>query len=123
MGFLLFIVAIILNAILLPVALIWAIVEAFVNRGIGAAFKRINEYFFNLAISMDQFGNTTCKELLNDALIKHSSPHKFGHPDETVSSVLGKNKREGTLLKTGRALDWSLDKLDDNHSINSIEQE
>jgi hypothetical protein len=123
MGILLFIVATILNAILLPLALIWAIVEAFVNRGIGSAFKRINEYFFNLAISLDQFGNTTCKEILNDTLIKSSSPHKFGHPDETVSSVLGKNKREGTLLKIGRGLDWTLNKLDENHSIKSIEQE
>jgi len=123
MGILLFIVASILNTILLPLALIWAVVEAFWQRGWKSALKRINEYFFNLAISLDQFGNVVCKEILNDALIDSTSPHKFGHPDETISSVLGKNKRAGTLLKIGKGLDWTLNKLDENHSIKSIEQE
>ncbi|MGY0426335.1 MAG: hypothetical protein ACWIPI_05830 [Polaribacter sp.] len=34
---------------------------------------------------------------------------------------LGKNKKLGTLSKIGKKLDWLLDKLDPNHSINSIE--
>jgi len=123
MGILLFIAAVILNLILLPVALIWGVVESFWQRGLGSALKRINKYFFDLAISLDQFGNVVCKELLNDALIKSSSPYKFGNPDETISSVLGKNKREGHLLKIGKAVDYTLDKLDENHSIKSIEQE
>ena len=47
--------------------------------------------------------------------------YKFGDEDETISSVLGKNKLTKTLTKTGKTLDWILEKLDRNHSIESIE--
>jgi 8-oxo-dGTP diphosphatase len=43
--------------------------------------------------------------------------------DETISSVLGKNKKANTLSKIGKGLDWILDILDKNHSIKSIEAE
>ena len=67
-------------------------------------------------------GNVTCKELFNDTLILNNSENIFGDPDETISSVLGKNKRDGTLTKTGKILAAILDKLDKNHTIKSIDQ-
>jgi hypothetical protein len=53
--------------------------------------------------------------------LKKKSKHRFGHPDETISSVLGKNKRDNTLTKLGAILSNVLDFLDENHSIKSIE--
>jgi hypothetical protein len=76
-----------------------------------------------MAIGVDQLGNTTATQLFNHALIKLTSAHKFGDPDETISSVLGKNKREESLTLIGKGLTWLLDSLDPNHAIKSIEQE
>jgi len=122
MGILIFIVAAILATILLPIGLVWGIGEAFVEKGFKSAWGRLSDYFFDTALSIDQLGNVACKELFNDTLIKNNSQNRFGDPDETISSVLGKNKRDGTLTKTGIALSWILDKLDKNHVIKSIDQ-
>ena len=121
-GFLIFIIAVIIGSILLPIGFIWGVGEAFYRRGWKSGWNRISDYFYDIALSIDQLGNVTCKELFNDTLISHKSENKFGNPDETISSVLGKNKRDGTLTKAGKALDYILDKLDKDHTINSIDQ-
>ena len=121
-GIVVFIIAILLSLILLPIGFIWSTVEAFWNRGWKSGWNRVSEYFFDMALSIDQLGNVTCKELFNDTLIVNSSKNRFGDPDETISSVLGKNKRDNTLTKPGKILSWILDKLDKNHVIKSIDQ-
>jgi hypothetical protein len=63
-----------------------------------------------------------CAELFNDLLIKDDSD-QFGDEDETISSVLGKNQLKNNLTKLGQLLNSLLDLLDNNHSINSIEQD
>ena len=97
----------------------------------------LNKVFFAAAISIDQFGNVFLQHLFNWALIQDmyigitkdelfghlKNEHKFGNEDETISSVLGKNERQGTLRPLGKALVWVLDKLDPNHSIKSIEED
>jgi len=72
---------------------------------------------------LDQLGNVICMENLNAWLITNKSKYFFGSPDETISSVLGKNKRAGTLTRFGWIVDRILNKLDDNHSINAIEED
>lgn len=108
MGILLFIVSIVLAAILFPLGIAWAIL------------KKLGTYFRAIALSVDQMGNVVMQDLFNDTLITKKG-HKFGDEDETISSVLGKNKKKKTLRRGGEALVWLLHKLDDNHSINSIE--
>ena len=46
----------------------------------------------------------------------------FGDERETISSVLGKNERDGTLTNAGRMLCWILNVLDKNHCKNSIKE-
>jgi hypothetical protein len=121
-GFLIFLVAVVLSSILLPIGFIWGVGEALVNRGWKSGWERISDYFYDMALSVDQLGNVTCKELFNDVLIVNSSTNRFGNPDETISSVLGKNKRDNTLTKGGKVLASILDKLDKNHITNSIDQ-
>ena len=75
----------------------------------------------NLAISLDQFGNVAMASLFNFLLI-YSVVNTFGNPDETISSVLGKNKVNGTLTYLGKRLDALLNGIDKNHSIKSIEE-
>ena len=61
--------------------------------------------------------------MFNSILISSKSEYKFGNPDETISSVLGKNKRAGNLLYLGKRLDAWLNGIDPNHSIKSIEED
>jgi hypothetical protein len=63
-----------------------------------------------------------CAELFNDLLIKDDSD-QFGDEDETISSVLGKNQLKNNLTKLGQLLNSLLNLIDNNHSINSIEQD
>lgn len=120
MGVLIYIVALVLALFLIPIGVIYAVFKSFWRRRFKDGFKKIDRLFFKMAISIDQLGNVACYELFNEVLIK-ANGYQFGDEDETISSVLGKNKIAETLTKTGKALDWVLEKLDRNHSIESIE--
>ena len=70
----------------------------------------MNKWIVNILIGIDQLGN---------ALFG-------GDPDETISSRLGKLKvKHGGKLPWRRPLskiiDWGLDKIDPNHSVDAIE--
>jgi hypothetical protein len=75
-----------------------------------------------IAVSIDQTGNVFCKELFNDALI-YPKGHRFGNEDETISSVLGKNKLSNTLTWAGKLLDRILNVFEKDHSVISIEHD
>lgn len=107
--------------LLIPAVIVTAFV-AFFNRKVGVGFHNIADYLLEVAQSIDQFGNVVCADLFDVTLIKKISDHKFGNPDETISSVLGKNKRSKTLSRVGKVLDWILNLIDKNHSIKSIEE-
>ena len=102
--------ALLISAILLPICFVFTLI-----------FKGRTEFLFRTAISIDQLGNVVGAKLFNIALIK-SNGWQFGCEDETISSVLGKNKRLGLLKPLGRALDKLLDAIDKGHSINAIEE-
>jgi len=120
MGILLLIIAIVLFVVLAPLGLLFNLFYYFYKRKFFKAFKEVNTDMFYIALSIDQLGNTVFKHLFNWALRKKDG-YRFGNPDETISGVLGKNKLIGTLTTTGKVLDWILNKIDKNHSINSIE--
>ena len=70
------------------------------------------KYLVNILYSVDQLVNTVL----------------LGDPDETISSRLGKLKREcgGKIpwsYPVCRCVDWFLDCIDKNHSIEAIEEE
>ena len=76
-------------------------------------------YFRTSAVNIDRFGNREFRTLFN-ATLKKEEGYKFGNFEETISSVLGKNQRDKTLTKTGKALVWILDKIDKDHCKKSI---
>jgi hypothetical protein len=106
------IIAIIISIILFPIGFI--ITMFYPNR---------KKYLYNIALGIDQLGNVVCARLFNLTLIYQSSIHKFGNEDETISSVIGKNKRTNTLTIIGHLLDTLLDAIDKNHSIDAIEED
>ncbi len=81
-------------------------------------WSTINGFFHETAIDIDRFGNRNFRTLLNMTLQKNG--YQFGNINETISSALGKNKRDKTLTKIGLLLCYILDSLDENHCIKSI---
>lgn len=110
MGILLFIIA---SILWLPLTLINWICVAFQN-GIS------NEYFKQTAIDIDRFGNHNFRCFLNSAL--QCNGYKFGNVNETISSALGKNQRDGTLSNFGKGICKILDFIDKNHCKKSIKE-
>lgn len=82
-------------------------------------WRRLNGYFRRMAIAVDRFGNYQYSSLLNAVLITEEG-YKFGNFLETISSVLGKNERDGTLTKCGKGLVKILNWLDKDHCKKSI---
>lgn len=117
----LFIIAVVLSPLLL-IGMVYGLWSLLWKRRFRDAWYRIGDYFYRAAVSIDQLGNAMCCELFNRTLIKEGG-YSFGNVDETISSVLGKNKQTNTLSLLGRLLDKLLHILDDNHTLNSIEDE
>lgn len=107
---LLFLIAYIL---LLPLTLINYFVVLFTSK------DHAKSYFRSTAVNIDKFGNREFRTLWNKTLRK-SNGYEFGNPEETISSALGKNERDGTLSRTGKVLTWILNTLDKNHGLKSI---
>jgi hypothetical protein len=110
MSFILFLVSII---VFLPLSIINIILVIFKG-------GNLSNYFKETAIDIDRFGNRNLRTLLNETLQKNG--YKFGDERETISSALGKNKRDNTLTKTGIIICDILDYLDENHCIKSIKK-
>ncbi len=106
---------------LLLVGFVWSTVKFAIRAKFAQWFDRLGEYFLHIAISIDQLGNVMCQDLFNYALIKDDS-QPFGNPDETISSVLGKNLVKGNLTRAGKVLDTILNTVDPGHSIDSIDE-
>ena len=76
-------------------------------------------YFRSTAVNIDKFGNREFRSLWNKTLRKENG-YKFGNPEETISSTLGKNERDRTLSRTDKALTWLLNTIDRDHCKKSI---
>ena len=107
MGILLFIIALILTLLLCPIGIAYSLLKMFL-----VFFSKL---FMLVAIGMNRIGNVACADLFNDTLIKKESEHKFGDLKETISRVLGLNKRKATLTPLGKFVADTLNRLHKNH--------
>ena len=76
-------------------------------------------YFRSTAVNIDIFANREFRATWNKHLISFGG-YKFGKEGETISSALGKNKKQGTLSKKGQYLCNILDLIEKDHCIKSI---
>lgn len=83
--------------------------------------KAIIDYIGRLLVSFDQFVNVLLSPLLNR--LTSDNAYKFGHPDETLSSVMGKNIETGTCRGCHWICRWILHPIDRDHCKKSIEQD
>lgn len=99
------------------------ILTAMNKKAVRKVYGSTKGYDLVSAANIDKFGNREFKTWLNRNLLLPTSQNHFGHPEETVSSVLGKNQRDGTLSKNGNRLrklvDWA-DKSVPNHCLHWI---
>lgn len=115
-GFLLLFISIILFILTVPLGIIYGYLYKLFTKSIYG----LGEFSLKIAISIDQLGNVIMQHLLNHVLIVNGG-YKFGNRDETISSVIGKNFERNTLSRVGKLLNFTLDFIDEGHSLNSID--
>ena len=120
MGTALAFVSLVLASILFPLGLIITFIINLYKRRWKFSFRRLDAQFLSIATSIDASGNVVCKDLFN-LILKKKGGVEFGNRKETISSVLGKNQRDGTLTYTGKGVAFILDKIDTNHCLKSID--
>jgi hypothetical protein len=120
-GILLVLIETILRWILKPISIIYTLIKLLiVCKG---NFKLFSRYLVRIAMAHDQADNTVVRFLFNDVLLKKEpDSYKFGNMDEKISSVLGKNQKRKTLNGLGRFINGILHSLEEDHSINSIDE-
>jgi hypothetical protein len=117
----LFILAIIIYIVILPIAIIHSIIKFIISKEYIKILFFFTNFFKSHALGINQTSNRAFSVFFNDIMIKDDSIHSFGDIDETLSSVLGKNKLKNNLTIFGRILDFILNIFDKNHTIESID--
>lgn len=80
----------------------------------------LSKYFWQVALAIDELGNTVCQDLFNNTM-RAEGGYRFGNSNETVSHVLGRLKAEDKLLPLGKALAAILNWIDKNHVEKAVE--
>lgn len=115
----LLVVALLFGSVLIPLGIVFTLAKALWQRN----WRKIVGYLDNsagaLALAIDHFGNTVCRDLFNAIFISPAG-YPFGNIKETISSVLGKNYRDDTLTVAGELLVVILDAIDENHVLKAI---
>jgi 8-oxo-dGTP diphosphatase len=114
----LLVTAIFLLYVLLPLVCMYMLFKYLINQNTRAFVV----WACKTARSIDVFFNVVGSDIMIDTLIKKGG-YKFGNPKETISSVIGKNDRMGTLTRLGRFIRWSLDKIEEDHCKDAIHDE
>jgi hypothetical protein len=105
--------------LLVILAILLFIIFAPIGWVVALFFKGRKDYFWRVALSIDQTGNVVCGKLF-DLTLRTKDGYAFGEVDRTISYALGRNKLMNTLTKTGKALDWLLDIIDKEHTLNAV---
>jgi hypothetical protein len=105
--------------LLVVLACVLFIIFAPIGWVVALFFKGRKDYFWRVALSIDQTGNVVCGKLF-DLTLRKKDGYPFGEVDRTISYALGRNKLMNTLTKTGKALDWLLDIIDKEHTLNAV---
>ena len=100
MGFFLWILASILTTFFNVIGFVFMVVESLLFFKWRSGAKKLNDYFYQIALSKDQNSNVVLQNFFNKTMLKRKA-YKFGDPDETISFVFAVNKILGTLTLFG----------------------
>lgn len=118
-AFVLNIISVILKLLLAPILFLYSNITILCIKDRALRDAHFDKYYRDLALLNDVYGNILGKYLFNKILIKKDG-YKFGRKYETISSILGKNKRLNTLTFLGKILCAILNAIDKNHCEKSI---
>lgn len=118
-GVLLKITSLILKICLSPIIFLYAMIKIISIKDKKLKDEHFAKYFKDLAIVDDVYGNVLGRYLFNDILIKKDG-YKFGRKYETISSVIGKNKKINKLTIIGKIICFILDLIEKNHTEKAI---
>lgn len=108
--------ALVLAVVLGPLGIVgtfvYSVLRLFVNPRY--VLNYLSQSALSLALSIDLMGNVICKDAFN-ATMRKQGGYGFGQYNETISSVLGKNKALGTLTDFGRLVANLLNFFDPGH--------
>ncbi len=112
---LLFITAIILELILMPINVAVVFAKDWKNKGFKEALNGISNYFKESAIRKDVYLCSEYRTLWN-ATLKTQKGKKIGVNNRTLSADLGEQDFEGTMSRIGAVLNLILFLIERNHS-------
>lgn len=119
-GILLFLTALGIVLLAFVPCMIYEMIRAVLRYQATGFAREVGKYFYGLALALDHFGNVAFDRQLSYLFLTDYYWHPFGNSWETVSSVLGKNKRTGNLNQFGSWMCAFLDWLDKDHCEKSI---
>lgn len=112
---LLFLIAPVLELILMPVNVVVVFAKDWQKRGFKSALKGISNYFKESAIRKDVYLCSEYRTLWNCTL-RTREGKRIGVNNRTLSADLGEQDFEGTMSRTGAVLNLILFLIERNHS-------
>lgn len=125
-GILLFIIALVPTFVITIISILVSFIYYLLSFNWQLGLSKLGEYFWSMALSIDQFANVSIQIPLTYLLIKKYDRqkklhYKFGDEDETVSLVIAENDKRKTLNKFGKFWAWFLNTVDKDHLKKAIE--
>ena len=124
MGLLLFLFASFLQITLVGIIIVLTVIKYFCLLKWRTGYKKVDAYFYDLALGKDQYGNIALAFPLNSFLKDENNglrKYFYGDEDDTISYVTGMNFFKGTGGKFTNFLGKVLDKVDKRHMAKSID--
>lgn len=118
MGIFLSILAYGILYILSPLLILFSLIKRLFGK---KSLKEINQYYYSIALSLDQLGNVIGQDFLNSTMIIKENTLLFGNEDHTISYVIAYNDRINNLTSFGKFWGITLNFLDTNHLGKALE--
>jgi len=112
----LFIVAVLLSSLMMPLFMLYAVIKL-------RNAKKISKYFHDVAFGIDQLGNVMGAPIMNSWLLTDKATKLYGNPDETISHVTGVNYLNESLTDLGYFVAHCLNTVEKNHVEKAAENE
>jgi len=121
-NFLLFLIAPILEFVLMPINVAVVFAKDWKNKGFKNALIGISNYFKESAIRKDIYLCGEYRSLWN-ATLKTKEGKEIGMKNRTLSADLGEQDEEGTMSRTGAILNLILFLIERNHCRKALEHD
>lgn len=121
-NFLLFLIAPILEWLLMPFNVLIVFTKDWKNGGFKYAINGISNYFLESALRKDKYLCAEYRSLWN-ATLKTKEGKKIGINGRTLSADLGEQEINGTMSRTGATLNCFLFLMEKNHCRKAFNKE